>query len=202
MSLEEFFEKAARAFGRRVAAVQKGMHEHRHAGVATESSPAPPCDPDANARRRATAGPSDARAPLAAFDLGDQRPAAPAARASVPSSIATSMRGRSCATTRPAPIFMWPDFGIAHLARGQAHRAARGRQQRMRTFGQQAGVIGGAAPAAMALSARDRAASPSHRGCKAEQDAGRGTWQIPEKIRPEHRKLARATARSKCVVRA
>ena len=39
------------------------------------------------------------------------------------------IRTRSCGTTRPAPRFRWPDFGIAHLALGKPHGESAGVQE-------------------------------------------------------------------------
>ena len=130
------------AFGRRVAAVHEAVDadvfdalalrhlEQRiqvgelrmHAAVAA----AVPAVQAARARRDAS------------------RASSTGSRKKSPDAIIRSMRVTSISTTRPAPMFRWPDFAVAHLALGQPDGRARGVDQRVREIAQQP-VVGGLA---------------------------------------------------------
>jgi len=65
------------------------------------------------------------------------------------SAIASSMRGRSCTTMRPAADVHVANFRIPHLRRGQAYGTARRGEKRMRAVGEHALIV-------LGFGARDR----------------------------------------------
>ena len=121
---------------RRIAAVGEGMHHRRHAGGGEDFGERRPHDPDANARRRAKPGPSGGRCRRSAFRRAIRSGSAGCCAIS-PLAMASPMRGRSCITTRPAPMLRWPTSELpiwpvrqADVAAGRCAGARAGRRPR------------------------------------------------------------------------
>ena len=130
--LRQAREVVPRRSRRRVAAVGEGVHHGRHARVARGFRRARRRDPDANARRRATPGRSGGRCRRFAA-ARSIRPCSAGALSISPRAIASSMRGRSCITTRPAPMLRWPTSELPICPGGRPTSAARGAQEGVRT---------------------------------------------------------------------
>ena len=95
------------ARGRRVAAVEEGVQGDGHAGAVEDAGEGGDVVlVGMHAARRQQAHQMAGAA--AGLQLGDEVQQARVARRARRPSMAASMRGRSCMTTRPAPMFIWP----------------------------------------------------------------------------------------------
>ena len=113
----------------------------RSSGVAARMWSICPCTPPSDTTPIRCARPPEA------FSGGDEVPGSPRSRRKLPSSIARSIWPRSIATTRPAPMFVWPTSELPIWPVGRPTSRPEVTSVRMRAGRPSAGRRSGSRPA-------------------------------------------------------